>query len=54
MVDPYTAYMLKVAGDISSSIPQIEWDNIRVFVANYGRGDIYINKIAKSEREKMT
>jgi len=53
VVDPYTAYMLKVAGDISSSIPQIEWDNIRVFVANYGRGDIYINKIAKSEREKM-
>jgi ribonuclease J len=53
VVDPYTAYMLKVAGDISKSIPQIEWDNIRVFVANYGRGDIYINKIAKSEREEM-
>lgn len=53
VVDPYTAYMLKVAGDISKSIPQIEWDDIRVFVANYGRGDIYISKIAKSEREKM-
>jgi ribonuclease J len=53
VVDPYTAYMLKVAGDISKSIPQIEWDDIRVFVANYSRGDIYISKIAKSEREKM-
>jgi len=53
VVDPYTAYMLEVAGDISKSIPQIEWDDIRVFVANYGRGDIYISKIAKSEREKM-
>jgi len=53
VVDPYTAYMLKVAGDISKSIPQIEWDDIRVFVANYGRGDIYISKIAKSEHEKM-
>lgn len=53
VIDPYTAYMLKVAGDISKSIPQIEWDDIRVFVANYGRGDIYISKIAKSELEKM-
>ncbi len=53
VIDPYTAYMLKVAGNISKSIPQIEWDNIRVFVANYGRGDIYINKIAKSDREEM-
>lgn len=53
VVDPYTAYMLKVTGDISKSIPQIEWDNIRVFVANYGRGDIYINKISSSERKEM-
>lgn len=53
VIDPYTAYMLKVAGNISKSIPQIEWDNIRVFVANYGRGDIYINKIAESDREEM-
>ena len=53
VVDPYTAYMLKVAGEISKSIPQIEWDNIRVFVANYGRGDIYINKISNSDRKGM-
>lgn len=53
VVDPYTAYMLRVAGDISSSIPQIEWDNIRVFIANYGRGDIYINKISNSDRKGM-
>lgn len=53
VVDPYTAYMLKVAGDVSSRIPQIEWDNIRVFVANYGRGDIYINKISNSDRKEM-
>ena len=53
VVDPYTAYMLRVVGDISKSIPQIEWDNIRVFVANYGRGDIYINKISSSERKEM-
>ena len=53
VVDPYTAYMLKVAGDVSSHIPQIEWDNIRVFVANYGRGDIYINKISNSDCKEM-
>ncbi len=53
VVDPYTAYMLKVAGEISDSIPQIEWDSIRVFVANYGRGDIYINKISNSNRKEM-
>jgi ribonuclease J len=53
VVDPYTAYMLRVAGDVSKSIPQVEWDDIRVFIANYGRGDIYISKIAKSEREGM-
>jgi ribonuclease J len=53
VVDPYTAYMLKVARDVSSHIPQIEWDNIRVFVANYGRGDIYINKISNSDRKEM-
>lgn len=48
VVDPYTACMLKVAGRAAKSIPQIEWDNIRVFIANYGRGDIYINKISNS------
>jgi len=48
VVDPYTACMLKVAGRIAKSIPQIEWDNIWVFIANYGRGDIYINKISNS------
>jgi len=53
VVDPYTAYMLKVAGQISKHIPQIEWDNIRVFLANYGRGDIYVNKISKSKDSEM-
>ncbi|MBU1086169.1 MAG: MBL fold metallo-hydrolase [Candidatus Omnitrophica bacterium] len=53
VVDPYTAYMLKVAGKISKHIPQIEWDNIRVFLANYGKGDIYINKISKTKDNQM-
>lgn len=48
VVDPYTAYILKVAGDVSKSIPQIECDNIAVFIANYGHGDIYVKKIYDS------
>ena len=48
VVDSYTACMLRVAGRIDKSIPQIELDNIRVFVANYGQGDIYIRKISNS------
>ncbi len=54
VVDPYTAYMLAVAGDVSSRIPQVDWVNMRVFIANYaGRGDIYINKIAGSARKEI-
>jgi len=53
VVDPYTACMMKVAGEITGSTPEIEWNSIRVFVANYGRGDIYVNKIAKSSRKEM-
>jgi ribonuclease J len=53
VVDPYTACMLKVAGEITGSTPEIEWDSIRVFVANYGKGDIYVNKIARSSRKEM-
>ena len=49
VVDPYTACMLKVAGHISRGIPQIEWENMRVLIANYGHGDIYINKISNSD-----
>ena len=52
VVDPYTACMLKVAGKVSKSIPQVEWDNIGVFIANYGHGDIYINKISNSSSLK--
>lgn len=53
VVDPYTAYILKVAGEVSKSIPQIEWQNIRVFIANYGHGDIYVNKISNSSRKDI-
>ncbi|MFH1621624.1 MAG: MBL fold metallo-hydrolase [Candidatus Omnitrophota bacterium] len=53
VVDPYTAYMLKMAGKISERIPQIEWDNIRVFLANYGRGDIYVKKISNAKDTEM-
>lgn len=52
VVDPYTACMLKVTGKVSKSIPQIEWNNIRVFIANYGHGDIYVNKISNSSSLK--
>jgi ribonuclease J len=53
VVDPYTACMLRVAGEITGTTPEIEWDSIRVFVANYGEGDIYVNKIAKSSHKEM-
>ncbi|MFH1093955.1 MAG: MBL fold metallo-hydrolase, partial [Candidatus Omnitrophota bacterium] len=53
VLDPYTAYMLKMAGKISERIPQIEWDSIRVFLADYGHGDIYVKKISKTKDSEM-
>jgi len=54
VVDPYTACILRVVGEITGSTPEIEWNSIRVLVANYGEGDIYVNKIAKSNLHEMT
>ncbi|MBI5359329.1 MAG: MBL fold metallo-hydrolase [Planctomycetes bacterium] len=54
VVDPYTACMLRVAGSVAhSSIPQVEWDGIYVFIANYGKGDKYVYKMSKSNHKEM-
>jgi ribonuclease J len=54
VLDPYTACVLKAIETPHSRIPQVEWKNIRVFIANYrGRGDIYVNKISDSEFRRL-
>lgn len=52
--DPYTACVLKSIETPNSRIPQMDWDGIRVFIADYyGERDIYVNKIADSEFRRM-
>jgi ribonuclease J len=53
VVDPYTAYILRVVGEITGTTPEIEWNSIRAFIADYGNRDIYVNKISKSSRKEM-
>ena len=53
VVDPYTAYMLRVVGEMTGTTPEVEWNSIRVFIANYGEGDIYVNKISESDRKEI-
>jgi len=49
VIDPYTACVLNAIKPIHSSIPQLDWQDIRVYMANYFRkGDIYIKKINES------
>jgi ribonuclease J len=49
VIDPYTAAMLEIVQEGQSRIPRMDWAGIRVWVGNYhGRGDIYVNKIARS------
>ena len=49
VIDPYTACVLNALKSSHSSIPQFDWRDIRVFMADYyGKGDIYIKKIKES------
>ena len=49
VIDPYTACVLNAIKSPHNHIPQMNWDSIRVFVANYyGRGDVYVSKISDS------
>jgi ribonuclease J len=49
VIDPYTACVLNSLKSSHSSIPQFDWQDIKVFIANYfGEGDIYIQKIDES------
>jgi len=55
VIDPYIATVLHVLKNERNKIPQLDWDNIRVLIGNYrGRGDIYINKIVKSDFRYLT
>lgn len=50
VIDPYTACALHAIKSPCNHIPQVGWDSIRVFIANYrGEGDIYVNKISNSK-----
>jgi ribonuclease J len=49
VIDPYTACVLNTLKASHSSIPQFDWNSIRVYISNYfGKGDIYIKKINES------
>jgi len=52
VIDPYTACVLNSLKSSHSSIPQFDWKDIMVYMANYFRkdngGDIYIKKIDES------
>jgi len=55
VIDPYTATVLHVLKNKHNSIPQMDWQNIRVLIGNYrGIGDPYINKIVKSDFKYLT
>lgn len=55
IIDPYIATVLHVLKNKRNSIPQLDWDNIKALIGNYrGRGDIYINKIVKSDFKYLT
>jgi ribonuclease J len=55
IIDPYIATVLHVLKNERNTIPQLNWDNIKVLIGNYrGHGDIYINKIVKSNFKYLT
>jgi len=54
VIDPYTACVLNTIKSSRNHIPQMDWDSVRVFIANYyGKGDVYVNKISESELKKL-
>lgn len=49
VLDPYIACVLKAIENPKNKIPQMNWESIRVLIANYyGKGDIFVNKISDS------
>ncbi len=49
VIDPYIACVLNAIKSPQTHIPQMDWDSVRVFIANYyGHGDVYVSKIADS------
>lgn len=49
VLDPYTACVLASIKTERNRIPQMDWDGMRVLIANYyGRGDVYVNRIRES------
>lgn len=49
VIDPYTACVLNAIKSSYNHIPQMDWDSVRVFIANYyGKGDVYVSKISDS------
>lgn len=50
IIDPYIATVLHVLNSGRNRIPQLDWYKIKVLIGNYySNGDIYINKIVKSD-----
>lgn len=49
VLDPYIACCLKAIENPKNKIPQMNWDSVRVLIANYyGKGDVFVNKISDS------
>lgn len=49
VLDPYTACVLKSIENPKNRIPQMNWDSVRVLIANYyGTGDVFVRKIKES------
>jgi ribonuclease J len=49
VIDPYTACVLNAIKSPHNHIPQMDWEGVRVFIANYyGKGDVYVSKISDS------
>jgi len=54
VIDPYIACVLKAIENPKNKIPQMNWDSVRVFIANYyGKGDIFVSKISDSVFKKL-
>lgn len=54
VIDPYTACVLNAIKNDRNIIPQLDWNSIKVFIANYyGRGDEYIRKINTSSMKHL-
>lgn len=54
VLDPYIACVLKAIENPNNRIPQMSWDSVRVFIANYyGTGDVFVSKISDSVFKRL-